>query len=166
VPDRPEPQSSAVSILSLDGSRRDDEDAHYLLAPEVDDGPELTPVRREIPAAVLAARTARKRRRDVLFTLLAAAGLSFLMAIGLGGPVILLNLLIDVALVAYVTMLIRHQKARAEREIKVAFLPHGGEGAAPSELLAQGGGFRPGEAELAPVELETTAFRVVRSQAN
>ena len=115
---------------------------------------------------MLASRAARKRRREVLFTLIAASGLSFLLAVGLGGPVLMLHVLIDVALVAYVAMLIRLQKAKAEREIKVAFLPHGGEGASATELLAQGGGFRPGNVELAPVEIDSTAFRVVRSQAN
>jgi hypothetical protein len=65
-----------------------------------------------------------------------------------------------------VGLLIRHQKLRAEREIKVAFLPHGGEGASATELLAQGGGFRPGNADLAHVDMESTAFTVVRSQAN
>jgi hypothetical protein len=58
-------------------------------------------------------------------------------------------------------MLIRMQKAKAEREIKVAFLPHGGQGASATELLAQGGGFRPGNVELAPVEIESSAFKVV-----
>ena len=114
----------------------------------------------------MASRAARKRRREVLYTLAAASGLSLLMAVGLGGPVLMLHLLIDIALLTYVGLLIRLQKAKAEREIKVAFLPHGGEGVAPSELLAQGGGFRPGNADLAPVEIESTAFRVVRSQAN
>ena len=102
----------------------------------------------------------------MLYTLLAASGLSLLMAVGLGGPVLALHLLIDIALITYVGLLIRMQKAKAEREIKVAFLPHGGEGVAPSELLAQGGGFRPGNVDLAPVDIESTAFRVVRSQAN
>jgi hypothetical protein len=169
----PEPQSSAFSII---GSKHETpeveavetyEDPRYLLAPEEDDAVEAAPVARTaIPSHVLAARAARTRRRQVLYTLLAASGLSFLMAIGLGGPVLALHLLIDVALVAYVAMLIRLQKAKAEREIKVAFLPHGGEGASATELLAQGGGFRPGNVDLAPVEIDSTAFRVVRSQAN
>ena len=109
--------------------------------------------RRTIPTQVLAARAARKRRREVLFTLIAASGLSLLMAVGLGGPVLVLHLLIDLLLVGYVAMLIRLQKARAEREIKVAFLPHGGEGASPSELLAQGGRY----AEL--FELQAAGYR-------
>lgn len=169
----PEPQSSAFSIIGgPDTAEAQDvvvEDARFLLAPELDKAPlESAPpaARGPIPAEVMASRAARKRRREVLYTLLAASGLSLLMAVGLGGPVLALHLLIDVALITYVGLLIRLQKAKAEREIKVAFLPHGGQGVAPSELLAQGGGFRPGNADLAPVEIESTAFRVVRSQAN
>jgi len=166
----PEPQSSAFSIIGNKGETPEIEpyeDPSYLLAPEVDDAVEAAPVARTaIPSHVLASRAARTRRRQVLYTLLAASGLSFLMAVGLGGPVLALHVLIDVALVAYVAMLIRLQKAKAEREIKVAFLPHGGEGASATELLAQGGGFRPGNVDLAPVEIDSTAFRVVRSQAN
>lgn len=170
VTSAPEPQSSAFSIL---GNKREpevaeryDEDPRYLLAPDEElDVADAAP-RREIPSQVLASRAARKRRREVLYTLLAAAGLSSLMAVGLGGPVIGLAFLSYVALFGYVAMLIRLQKAKAEREIKVAFLPHGGEGASATELLAQGGGFRPGNVELAPVEVESTSFRVVRSQAN
>ena len=173
VPTSPEPQSSAFSIL---GPKDDavevdsysyEEDASYLLAPE-EDQVEAAPAARPaaIPSQVLAARAARKRRREVLYTLGAASAVSLLMALGLGGPVLMLHLLIDVALIGYVFLLIRLQKAKAEREIKVAFLPHGGEGASATELLAQGGGFRPGNVELAPVEIESTAFRVVRSQAN
>lgn len=166
----PEPQSSAFSIIGGPDATPEAqdvvvEDARFLLAPEVDEGPIVAPAG-PIPPEVMASRVARKRRREVLYTLLAASGLSLLMAVGLGGPVLALHLLIDIALATYVALLVRMQKAKAEREIKVAFLPHGGEGVAPSELLAQGGGFRPGNAELAPVEIESTAFRVVRSQAN
>jgi hypothetical protein len=172
VPTTPEPQSSAFNIL---GPKHEDEvdpyaydeDPSYLLAPEEDElGAAPTASRAAIPSQVLASRAARKRRREVLYTLLAASAVSLLMALGLGGPVLMLHLLIDVALIGYVLLLIRLQKAKAEREIKVAFLPHGGEGASATELLAQGGGFRPGNVELAPVEIESTAFRVVRSQAN
>jgi hypothetical protein len=174
VPSLPEPQSSAFSILGPPGAAPEaeelaTEDARFLLAPEIDEDPlglAGAAGHRAAPSEVLASRAARKRRREVLYTLLAASGLSLLMAVCMGGPVLALHLLIDIALVSYIGLLIRMQRAKAEREIKVAFLPHGGEGVAPSELLAQGGGFRPGNAELAPVEIESTAFRVVRSQAN
>lgn len=182
VLDRHEPQSSAFQILGPSTASGEvasvevaswgpaDEDPAYLLAPEVGDTT-ATPTgavaeRRAIPPQALAARAARKRRREVLYTLAAASGLSLLMAVGLGGPVLALHLLIDIALVTYVGLLVRMQKLKAEREIKVAFLPHGGEGASAPDLLAQGGGFRPGKADLAPVDIESSAFRVVRSQAN
>jgi hypothetical protein len=173
VPTAPEPQSSAFSILGPKNETAEvdpygyEDDPSYLLAPEVDDvEPAPAAAEAAIPSTVLASRAARKRRREVLYTLLAASGVSLLLALGLGGPVLMFHLLIDVALIGYVAMLVRLQKAKAEREIKVAFLPHGGEGASATELLAQGGGFRPGNVELAPVEIESTAFRVVRSQAN
>ncbi len=170
VPTAPEPQSSAFSIIGPSGSTEVDEldvdDPSYLLAPEVDDEVVAETALRAIPSQVLASRAARKRRREVLYTLLAVCALSSLMAVGLGGLVIGLALLSYIALGGYVAMLIRLQKAKAEREIKVAFLPHGGEGASATELLAQGGGFRPGNVDLAPVAIESSAFRVVRSQAN
>ena len=172
VPTAPEPQSSAFSIIGpkneaeVDPYAVEDDDPSWLLAPEEDVVLETTAGPASIPSQVLASRAARKRRREVLYTLFAASAVSLLMALGLGGPVLILHLLIDVALIGYIVMLVRLQKAKAEREIKVAFLPHGGEGASATELLAQGGGFRPGNVELAPVEIESTAFRVVRSQAN
>ena len=170
MPTAPEPQSSAFSIIGPSGSTEvhelDVDDPSYLLAPEVDDEVVAETALRAIPSQVLASRAARKRRREVLYTLLAVCALSSLMAVGLGGLVIGLALLSYIALGGYVAMLIRLQKAKAEREIKVAFLPHGGEGASATELLAQGGGFRPGNVDLAPVAIESSAFRVVRSQAN
>ena len=63
---------------------------------------------------------------------------------GLGGSFIFLHLLCDLALAGYVYMLVHIQRSQAEREIKVAFLPHGGSGVAPSALLEQSGGFEPG----------------------
>jgi hypothetical protein len=172
VPSAPEPQSSAFSIIGPKSEtpaveRPEVEDAAYLLAPDEDLEAEARPepVQPVLPASVLAARAARKRRREVLYTLLAACALSSLMAIGLGGVVYGLALLSYVATGTYIALLIRLQKAKAEREIKVAFLPHGGQGASATELLAQGGGFRPGNADLAPVAIESTAFKVVNGRS-
>ena len=170
VPSSPEPQSSAFNIIGpmseSPAVEADLDDPTYLLAPDGDvvSGVQQPSVREAIPSTVLAARAARKRRREVLYTLLTACALSSLMAVGLGGPVIGLALLSYLATGAYVAMLIRLQKAKAEREIKVAFLPHGGQGASATELLAQGGGFRPGNVELAPVAAESTAFKVVNGR--
>lgn len=126
-----------------------EDDATYLLAPAADVTPRSEPdpgerVRNASPST-LSARAARKRRRDVLYTLLAACGLTLVMGIVLGGPVLLLHLLCDAALAGYVYLLVTMQKAKAERDIKVAFLPHQNHDAEPSRLLETGGGWQPGE---------------------
>ena len=122
-----------------------DEDPSYLLAPSAEASPVPGPIEGGIPASVLAARAARKRRREVLYTLLAASGVTLLMALVLGPAALVLHLLVDLALGGYVYLLINLQKARAERDIKVAFLPHQNHDAEPSRLLETGGGWQPGE---------------------
>ena len=72
------------------------------------------------------ARRARtmKRRRDVLFTLVVAMGLT--LVLGLLPPfraVLGLHVLCDVALLAYVALLVRARNDAAEREMKLRFLP-------------------------------------------
>lgn len=130
-----------------------DPEAAYLLAP----APDLEPTAwsepaaapaghpRGVPAAAMASRAARKRRRDVLYTLLAACGITLLMALVLGTPVLMLHLLCDAALGGYVYLLVSMQKSKAERDIKVAFLPHQNAEAEPTALLEAGGGWQPGE---------------------
>lgn len=123
-------------------------EAIYLLAPAPDLQVEPSaPVERRQgpPAAVVSARAARKRRRDVLYTLMAACGLTLLMGLVLGTPFLLLHLLLDAALGGYVYLLITLQRSKAERDIKVAFLPHQNHEAEPSRLLEAGGGWQPGE---------------------
>lgn len=130
-----------------------DGEAAYLLAPSPDLEPSWTdpasvPVARErsVTPSVASARAARKRRRDVLYTLMAACGVTLLMSLVLGGgPVLFLHLLCDAALGGYVYLLVSMQKAKAERDIKVAFLPHQNAEAEPSRLLETGGGWQPGE---------------------
>lgn len=78
---------------------------------------------------------ARRRRRDVLFTLMAAAGLTLALGVVLGGPVLLLNLVIDVLLVSYIAMLVRIQRLAAERDMKVRFLPQRAHAPEPALLL-------------------------------
>ncbi len=77
----------------------------------------------------------RRRRRDVLFTLMAAAGLSLVLGVVLGGPVLLLHLLVDALLVTYVAMLVRIQRLAAERDMKVRFLPQRTRAPEPALLL-------------------------------
>lgn len=78
--------------------------------------------RRPSPAAMRRAE-ARRRRRDVFVTLLGAVGVSFVLALLLGGSVWWLHLLIDVAFAAYVAMLVSIQQQAAERDLKVRHLP-------------------------------------------
>lgn len=76
---------------------------------------------------------ARRRRRDVLFTLLAGAGLTLFLALVLGGPVLFVHLFVDALLVGYVSMLVRSQRLAAERQLKVRYLPR--QSAEPALLL-------------------------------
>lgn len=55
---------------------------------------------------------AQRRRRDVLVTLVAAAGLTFLLALVAGGSVWLLHLTVDAALLGYVALLMQVQQQR------------------------------------------------------
>jgi hypothetical protein len=59
----------------------------------------------------------------VFVTLLGAVGVSFLLAVALGGSVWMLHLIVDVAFVAYVAMLVSIQQQTAERDLKVRHLP-------------------------------------------
>jgi hypothetical protein len=65
----------------------------------------------------------RRRRRDVLFTLVAAAAFTLGLAVLIGGPVWYLQLLVDVLLCAYVALLARAQRLASERAAKVHYLP-------------------------------------------
>lgn len=85
-------------------------------------------------------RAARQRRRNVFHALLGSVGVTFVLTFLVGGPMSMLFLLSLAALGGYVVLLIQVQKSEAERDIKVAFLPHGGQGVAPTTLLKQAGG--------------------------
>ena len=74
------------------------------------------------PAALRATSSAKKRRRDVFLTLLAAVPVTFLLAVSMGGAVWGLHLLVDVAFVGYVGLLVKIQQETAEKELKVRFL--------------------------------------------
>lgn len=71
--------------------------------------------------ARLARLNAKKRRRDILVTLLAASGLTLVLGV-LMAPVLMLHLTIDVLLVTYVALLIRQRKLAEERSMKVRYL--------------------------------------------
>jgi hypothetical protein len=82
------------------------------------------PVRRPAPSqAAMRRAEIRRRRRDVFITLLGAVGVSFLLAVALGGSVWMFHLLVDVAFVAYVGMLVSLQQQTTEKELKVRYMP-------------------------------------------
>jgi hypothetical protein len=94
--------------------------------------PPASPMRRRDPLgypraaspAVLRRRRAQRRRRDVLFTLVAAMAGSLLLAFIPGLSVMMwVHILIDVLFVGYLGLLIRIRNVIAEREMKLTFLP-------------------------------------------
>ena len=65
-----------------------------------------------------------RRRRDVFTTLASAAGLTFVLALALGGNVWILHLLVDAALLGYVALLLQIKQSRmAPARGNVAYLP-------------------------------------------
>ena len=64
----------------------------------------------------------QRRRRDVLLGLLAAVVVTLAMGL-VFKPFFALNLMADVALAGYVTLLVRARTIAAEREMKVRYLP-------------------------------------------
>jgi membrane protein implicated in regulation of membrane protease activity len=91
------------------------------------------------PAMRLSRNEAKKRRRDVLFTLAGAAGVTFVMALMLGGPVWGLQLMCDVLLAGYVVLLAQVQQRATERDTKVRYLPNRSVRAEPALLLRRSG---------------------------
>jgi hypothetical protein len=63
---------------------------------------------------------ARRRRRDILFGLVGAAAVTFLAAVLTGSmALIVLNVLVDLAAVAYVVLLVSQQRIIEEQRAKV-----------------------------------------------
>jgi hypothetical protein len=100
--------------------------------------PPASPMRRPAPAsrrvpsgypyavspAGLRRRQAQRRRRDVLFALVAGMAGSLLLAFIPGLSVMMwVHILMDVLFVSYVALLIRMRNVAAEREMKLTFLP-------------------------------------------
>lgn len=75
-----------------------------------------------LPGTPAGRSAARKRRRDVLFTLGGAAGFTFLLALAFGGPMLILHLGVDVALAGYVYLLVQMRKLAEEQAVKVRYL--------------------------------------------
>ncbi len=69
-------------------------------------------------------RRALRRRRDILVGLLATSALTLVLGVlPVLRTMLLVHVVVDVLLVAYVALLIRQRTLAAEREMKVRFLP-------------------------------------------
>lgn len=69
----------------------------------------------------LARNDAKRRRRDILVTLLAAAGLTLVLGLFLS-PILVLHFVIDGLLVGYIGLLLRFKRMAEERAAKVRYL--------------------------------------------
>ena len=82
------------------------------------------PVARRVSAADARRARTLKRRRDVLFSLLAAMGGTLLLGVLPPFRVLwMLHVVLDLAFAGYVAVLVRMRNAAAEREMKLHFLP-------------------------------------------
>ena len=79
------------------------------------------PVQGQAQRARLARMEAKKRRRDILVTLLAAAGLTLALTLVLP-QVLLVHLFVDALLGGYVALLVRQRRVAEERAMKVRYL--------------------------------------------
>jgi hypothetical protein len=82
---------------------------------------------------------AKKRRRDVLFTLAGAAAVTLVLAFMLGGLVWGLHLACDLMLGAYVVLLAQAQQRATERDAKVRYLPQRSPAPEPAFALRRSG---------------------------
>ncbi|MEA3216371.1 MAG: hypothetical protein QOJ19_2527 [Acidimicrobiia bacterium] len=87
--------------------------------------------RRPLTSAQLAAQ----RRRNTLLVLAGTALASLVGTLTMGGWFLAVHLVADALLVTFVVLMLRTVRMAAEREMKVAFLPHRESGAEPTALL-------------------------------
>jgi hypothetical protein len=122
VLERATPEGRARSVARID-SYRDRAPAPVAPAQQASYSPR-TGYQRPTPRSAMAVRRSdvRRRRRDVFLTLLGAVGVTFLLAVAMGGMVWMLQLATDVAFVGFVAMLVRLQQEAAEKDLKVRFL--------------------------------------------
>jgi hypothetical protein len=73
-------------------------------------------------AGAMSRSQARRRRRDVLFALAGAVLVTLMLAVLVGGVFVYVQLLADVALIAYVGLLVHTQRLATERRNKVRYL--------------------------------------------
>jgi len=91
------------------------------------------------PALRISRNEAKKRRRDVLFTLAGAAAVTLVLAFMLGGLVWGLHLACDLMLGAYVVLLAQAQQRATERDTKVRYLPKRAPAPEPAFALRRSG---------------------------
>jgi hypothetical protein len=103
--------------------------------PPARSAPAVPTARLRAEPTVLTRTDVRRRRRDVFLTLLGAVGLTFVLALILGGPVWGLHAIVDVVFAGYVAMLIRVQQQASEREMKLRYLPRTGGSRQPELIL-------------------------------
>ena len=82
---------------------------------------------------------ARRRRRDIFVFLLGAVGVTFVLALALGGSAWTLNFVVDAAFVVYVGLLVSMQQQTSEREVKVRYMPQASRQAEPQLALRRYG---------------------------
>jgi hypothetical protein len=82
-------------------------------------------------SAVQRRRQAQRRRRDVLFALLAGMAGSLLLSMVHGlGVMLVVHVVLDLLFICYLGLLVRMRNIAAEREMKLTFLPAAGRPAA------------------------------------
>ena len=91
------------------------------------------------PALRFNRNDAKKRRRDVLFTLAGTAAVTLVLAVMLGGLVWGLHLACDLLLGAYVVLLAQAQQRATERDAKVRYLPQRTAAPEPAFALRRSG---------------------------
>ena len=115
-----------LAVLQRTGRALHGADLHEGYAPRAQMAPTYEPTFSYAPPGLgMNRRDVMRRRRDVVATLLGAAGLTFVLALVLGGSVWLLHLLVDAALLGYVALLMQLQQQRrmpAARD-NVRYLP-------------------------------------------
>jgi hypothetical protein len=80
---------------------------------------------------------ARRRRRDILLTLVGTAAITLVLAVLLRGMAIWFHLLADALVVAYVALLVQIRRAQSERHAKVRYLPAARATPEPAALLVR-----------------------------
>lgn len=121
VLERATPEGRARSVARIDSHR--DWAPAPVAQPQASYSPR-TGYNRPAPRSAMAVRRSdvRRRRRDVFLTLLGAVGVTFLLAIAMGGVVWMLQLATDVAFLGFVGMLVKLQQEAVEKDLKVRFL--------------------------------------------